>query len=80
MNLSLFGIITGVTISIMFAVYMIAGINTGLKRDTTDDPTGQRSGLTVYTDHETKLQYLSTVMGGLTPRIDKHGRHMQKEL
>lgn len=33
----------------------------------------KRSGLTIYVDHETGCQYVGTVLGGLTPRIDRNG-------
>lgn len=43
---------------------------TGIDRDDSDpENTGQRSGLTVYTDHRTGCQYLSTgKRQALTPR------------
>ena len=45
-----------------------------LSRDDTDDPSGSRSGLIVYTDHRTGCQYVGTVLGGITPRLDKDGK------
>lgn len=48
-----------------------------LKNDSTDlydDADGYRiksSGLVVYTDYGTGVQYLGTVGGGLTPRLKK---------
>lgn len=43
-------------------------------RDDTDDPNGKRSGMILYTDHKTGCQYVGTVLGGITPRLDKDGK------
>lgn len=59
----------------------IGGINhmltkyTDIGRDDTDPP-GDRSDLKILTDHLTGCQYLTTGKGGITPRLDKDGRHM----
>lgn len=46
-------------------------------RDDSDPVGGRRSGLTVYTDHRTGLQYLQGGwFGGITPRLDKNGNHI----
>lgn len=45
------------------------------RRDDTDAP-GARSGLMVYTDHATGVQYVGTQGGGLTVRVDAEGRPM----
>ena len=48
--------------------------------DDTDDPRsgelfGRRSGLTVYTDHRTGVQYVKAgLFGGIHPRVDKDGK------
>ena len=47
-------------------------------RDSTD-AVKKRSGLIVYTDAATGVQYLSTVAGGLTVRVGQDGRPFQKE-
>jgi hypothetical protein len=40
-----------------------------------DDSDGKkRSGLVVFTDYKTGVQYLSTPMGGLTVRVDENGK------
>ncbi len=40
-----------------------------------DDSDGkERSGLIVYTDNLTGCQYLGTVVGAITPRLDKDGK------
>lgn len=46
------------------------------KWDSTDDRANKvHSGLTVYTDHATGVQYLSNTWGiTLTPRLDKDGK------
>jgi hypothetical protein len=47
-------------------------------RDDTDSPTGERSGLVLYTDYGPGMQYISGgLFGGLTPRLDEHGKHMR---
>jgi hypothetical protein len=54
------------------------GYRTVFSRDKDDtDPVNGRSGLVLYTDAKTKLQYLSTPGGGLTPRLDNNGKHMK---
>ncbi|WP_020471552.1 DUF6440 family protein [Zavarzinella formosa] len=46
----------------------------GSGRDDTDNPNDSRSGMMVYTDHRTGCQYLGTVFGGITPRLDRDGK------
>lgn len=49
----------------------------GVPRDDTDSP-NKRSGMGLYTDHKTGLQYLRAGwFGGLTPRLDANGKHMR---
>ena len=48
------------------------------RKDSTDGPEG-RSGMLLHTDHATGLQYLSIQFGGITPRLDRDGRHMRAE-
>lgn len=49
----------------------------GWHADTTDAPGGKRSGLCVYTDALTGVQYLSASVGGpLTPRLNEDGTLM----
>jgi hypothetical protein len=46
--------------------------------DSTDDAANRRrSGLAIYVDHATGLQYLGTPGGGLTPRLGLDGSHMR---
>lgn len=50
------------------------------KRDKTDPPEGKRSNLVIYTDHETGIEYLTTVKGGLFPRITKENMQRMEEV
>ena len=45
--------------------------------DDTDDPiTNTRSGLRLYVDNLTGCEYLGTLLGSLTPRLDGDGEHL----
>ncbi len=44
-------------------------------RDDTDPPSG-RSGMILFIDYKTGGQYLGSPSGGITPRLDEHGRHI----
>lgn len=50
---------------------------TVLKTDDTDKDILNRSGLTLYTDYGTGLQYLSTGRCKLRPRLDANGKQMR---
>ena len=41
--------------------------------DDTDTDAWNRSGMRVYTDAKTGVQYLGTARGGLAVRVDKNG-------
>lgn len=43
-------------------------------RDSTDAPTGPRSGLQVFTDHATGCQYLRVNSTAITPRLNREGK------
>ena len=58
----------GIIIGAALVIYFIA-----LRPYDDTDPPGERSGLAVYTDHRTGVQYLSTGRGGLTPRLNADG-------
>lgn len=63
------------TIGLIFFVLLVVTIlGRGYKRDSTDDPTGSRSGLVLYTDHATGVQYVGTAFGGITPRVALDGK------
>lgn len=46
-----------------------------LPYDSTDGE-GQRSGMSLHTDALTGCQYLSRLLGGLTPRLDRSGQQV----
>lgn len=57
------------------AIYLTMNVfSIGL--DDTDVDAWHRSGLAIYTDHKTGVQYLGTRNGGLAVRVDKDGRPM----
>lgn len=39
-----------------------------------DTDRAERSGMILYTDYGTGCQYVSTILGGITPRLDKDGK------
>jgi len=45
--------------------------------DTDDYVNKRRSGLILYTDHRTGLQYVGGIFGGVTPRVDINGEQMR---
>lgn len=52
--------------------------------DDTDKSLFKRSGMVLYTDYKTGLQYLGTgsglfTRGNLIPRLDENGKHMKVE-
>ena len=55
-------------------LYLLLG---GARRDDSDGK--ERSGLIVYTDARTGCQYLGTITGAITPRLDKDGKIVCKE-
>lgn len=59
-------------ILVFFVVYLLTHWNWG-KRDDTDSAT-ERSGLVLYTDHGTGVQYVGTPFGAVTPRLGKDGK------
>lgn len=56
-------------------ILTIAGVElTSCGRDSTDSPT-QRSGLVLYTDYGTGVQYVSSGwFGGIAVRVDRDGK------
>jgi hypothetical protein len=67
---SFFGGIIAVLV-ITFAVADVT-IDTG-ERDSTDSDVGVRSGMSLYTDYATCLQYVGNPRGGITPRMGRDG-------
>lgn len=73
-------ITVAVALGIVIGVSLLWLLHFGFKTDSTDNSRWNRSGLAIYTDAKTGLQYLSSSpFGGLTPRLDVHGVHMTEE-
>ena len=78
------GVVIGVTVAAAFAapktprslVTKDGGFFSGSYDVTDDAETGTRSGLQIYVDHGTGVQYVGTMQGGLTPRVDHDGKPM----
>jgi hypothetical protein len=62
----------------LFALLLMYALQGGAAKDDTDPPSG-RSGMRLYTDHKTGLQYLGNPMGGITPRLDATGKQMKAQ-
>lgn len=64
---------------IILGLFVVAVLSapTGLKslfvKDDTDAD-NKRSGLVIYTDHKTGVQYVANMMGGMTVRVDQNGK------
>jgi hypothetical protein len=56
---------------LLIAFFLVVWAHRG--SDDTDGPNG-RSGMILYTDHKTRVQYVGTLFGGITPRLDKDGK------
>lgn len=57
--------------------YVVAQLGAYVLFNTTDDTDGEkRSNMMLHTDHKTGCQYLSSINGGLHPRLDNDGQHM----
>lgn len=65
-----------VILSLILIVYSVSYF-IQFKTDDSDKSFWTRSGMIVYTDYKTGLQYLSTGKT-LTPRLNKDGSHMRK--
>ena len=66
---------------VAIVVWLVVGIGVPIIKnifsvgvDDTDADAWNRSGMRVYTDAKTGVQYLGTVRWGLTVRVDKDGR------
>ena len=62
-----------VTLAVIAFVAMTWTIYT--EKDDSDAP-DKRSGLTLHTDNLTGCQYFSRLFGGVTPRLDRNGKHL----
>ncbi len=62
------------TIVVIVAVIGLLFFTDVFDKDDSDSD-DKRSGLIVYTDHATQLQYLSTWSGSIIPRMNPDGSH-----
>jgi hypothetical protein len=70
------GVGIGFTLGADAAIAIVGALTNGTKRDDSDAPNdGPRSGMRIYTDHRTGVQYLTNGPFGfsLTPRLDRDG-------
>lgn len=51
----------------------------GLGLDDSDLSSSKRSGLVIYTDYKTGVQYVATQKGGLTVRVDENNKPILKD-
>ena len=71
------GVMKSIGKLIMFGLIIIFIINLfGLGTDSTDYSGWKRSGMSLHTDAQTGLQYLSIKNGTLIPRLNKDGQHI----
>lgn len=72
----------GIAFAVATGIIIVAWLSTPapFSRDDTDQPGGKRSGLTLYVDHGTGVEYVGTLMGGLTPRLDASGNIMIRKV
>lgn len=57
----------------LFLVLLIL-LTAWIVKSSRDDTDGKdRSGLILYTDHKTGVQYVGTLLGGITPRLNPDG-------
>lgn len=65
------------TLAVLFALILFVGLSrpNGLGPDDTDGK--NRSGLMLYVDNKTGVQYVGTALGGLTVRLDENGKPMK---
>ena len=69
------GVFIGLLIA--FFVFLAVQLSSTKPLDATDNHiTGIRSNLTILVDHGTGCEYLKSVSGGLTPRINPQGKHI----
>lgn len=57
-------------------VLLLIWLSSATTIDDSDAVTGKRSGVRIHTDYLTGAQYLGTVGGGLTPRLDGNGKQI----
>lgn len=70
----------GIFLGLALTAFVASGQNSFFsKKDATDGE--KRSGLVIYTDYGTGVQYVANLMGGMSVRVDADGKPMliQKE-
>lgn len=68
-----------IVFGVIFATVLLGCLASGYnpifsKKDDTDGD--KRSGLIVYTDYGTGVQYVANIQGGMSVRVDKDGKPM----
>ena len=61
------------TILVTLGIWIIVRSLFGLGLDDSDLSKNKRSGMKIYTDYKTGVQYLSAPFGGLCVRVDENG-------
>ena len=63
--------------AVIIGVFIGAVVQNWERDDTDQDqPGGERSSMTIFTDHGTGCQYLGRAFTALIPRLDKDGNHV----
>lgn len=74
----MFNIVFGIFLGFFLTASVASGYNPfSFKKDITDGE--KRSGLIIYTDYGTGVQYVANIMGGMSVRVDKDGSPMIAE-
>lgn len=61
---------------LLAAFVLVSAVIWLLSRPLPSDPVREHSGLRIHVDPGTGCQYLQSTRGGLTPRLDRDGRHI----
>lgn len=61
----------------IFTVLFFSLVISAILKDDSDKNFFTRSGMSVYTDYKTGLQYLGGSKGGIIPRLDENGKHIK---
>ena len=67
------------TILVALIIWNIVRSLLGLGLDDSDYSKHKRSGMKIYTDYKTGVQYLSAPFGGLCVRVDENGKPIRVE-
>ncbi len=66
-------------LKIWIAIVVILILINFFMKDDTDKSYFDKSGLSLYTDHKTGLQYIKAGMfGNLIPRLDENGKQIKR--